>query len=237
MLREHRIPAKEFYFACFCNAERHGVGKTCQIVSLSQVYTLKRIDFPCMCKGDMDGQSWQMCIKIFSWKALILQAGSRICLVNLEVKAYNERKLSKPVCNVGCCQKTKRGGSLMKINHIALYTNHLEEMKSFYVNYFKGKASAKYVNETKGFSSYFISFDSGARLEIMEQKGMADQRSSGIGFVHLAFSVGTREAVDQLTALLVEEEFQKVSAPRVTGDGYYESSVLDPDGNLIEITE
>lgn len=125
----------------------------------------------------------------------------------------------------------------MRIEHIALYTNHLEEMKAFYLQYFEGKANDKYVNAKKGFASYFISFASGARLELMAQQGIGETRNSGIGFIHLAFSAGSKEAVDALTKKLQEDGFQKVSGPRTTGDGYYESAILDPDGNLVEITE
>ena len=125
----------------------------------------------------------------------------------------------------------------MKIEHIALYTNHLEEMKAFYLQYFDGKANDKYVNAKKGFASYFISFASGSRLELMAQQGIGETRSAGIGFIHLAFSAGSKEAVDALTKKLQEDGFQKVSGPRTTGDGYYESAILDPDGNLVEITE
>ena len=129
----------------------------------------------------------------------------------------------------------------MKIEHVALYTDKLEEMKDFYTCFFKGKASSKYVNDAKGFESYFITFASGARLEIMRQQGLDSRRTLNdtqyLGWSHIAFSVGSKEQVDQLTRILEERGFQKVSGPRTTGDGYYESCILDPDGNRVEITE
>lgn len=125
----------------------------------------------------------------------------------------------------------------MKIEHIALYTNHLEELKEFYITYLNGKANNKYVNLLKGFESYFITFESGARLELMRQQGMAERSANmAIGLVHLAFSVGSKEKVDELTQRLEQGGFKRISGPRLTGDGYYESCVLDPDSNLVEIT-
>jgi lactoylglutathione lyase len=125
----------------------------------------------------------------------------------------------------------------MKIEHIALYTSHLEELKEFYITYFNGKANNKYVNSLKGFESYFITFESGARLELMRQQGMAERSvNTAIGLVHLAFSVGSKEKVDELTQRLEQDGFKRISGPRLTGDGYYESCILDPDSNLVEIT-
>lgn len=125
----------------------------------------------------------------------------------------------------------------MKIEHIALYTSHLEELKEFYITYFNGKANNKYVNSLKGFESYFITFESGARLELMRQQGMAERSANtAIGLVHLAFSVGSKEKVDELTQRLEQDGFKRISGPRLTGDGYYESCILDPDSNLVEIT-
>lgn len=125
----------------------------------------------------------------------------------------------------------------MKIEHIALYTNRLEELKEFYTKYFKGKASNKYVNSLKGFESYFITFESGARLEFMRQRNMAERNSNtALGLAYLAFSVGSKEEVDALTQRLEQDGFKKTSGPRLTGDGYYESCMVNPDGNLVEIT-
>lgn len=126
----------------------------------------------------------------------------------------------------------------MKIEHIALYTNRLEAMKQFYSEFFNGQANQKYVNPDKGFASYFISFDSGARLELMEKQGLASSEAERLrtGFIHLAFAVGSKERVNELTETLRFAGFEVVSEPRTTGDGYYESCIADPDGNLVEIT-
>lgn len=128
----------------------------------------------------------------------------------------------------------------MKIEHIALWTNKLEEMKDFYTKFFNGNANDKYINVLKGFESYFITFKSGARLEIMHKQGIIDTRcdvdNQYIGFIHIAFSVASRELVDELTLKLQKDGYQIVSNPRTTGDGYYESCILDPDGNTVEIT-
>lgn len=128
----------------------------------------------------------------------------------------------------------------MKIDHVALWTNKLEEMKDFYVEFFNGTANDKYNNILKNFESYFITFQSGARLEIMRKPEIIDLKTEVdkqyLGFVHIAFSVGSIEMVDELTIKLQKRGYQIVSGPRKTGDGYYESCILDPDGNKIEIT-
>ena len=126
----------------------------------------------------------------------------------------------------------------MKIEHIAIWTNNLEELKEFYAQFFAGQAGEKYYNPKKEFESYFIEFESGARLEIMRKAGIDDQvQKEVLGYAHLAFSVGSKKRVDQLTKELKEAGYEVVGGPRRTGDGYYESSVLDPDGNKVEITE
>ena len=127
----------------------------------------------------------------------------------------------------------------MKIEHIALYTDRLEAMKAFYTNFFNGQASQKYVNSGKRFASYFLAFDSGARLELMQQdgiNGVSGRDNRRLGLIHFAFSVGSPQAVDELTEKLRNRGFRIASEPRTTGDGYYESCVADPDGNLVEIT-
>lgn len=125
----------------------------------------------------------------------------------------------------------------MKIEHVAIWVKDLEGMKTFYERYFNGRANEKYYNKAKEFESYFIQFDSGARLEIMRRSGVdkpcQDER---LGWAHIAFSLGSREAVDQLTARLSGDGFRLFNGPRVTGDGYYESVIEDPEGNLIELT-
>ena len=127
----------------------------------------------------------------------------------------------------------------MHIEHIAIYVQDIERMKDFYVQYFNASANDMYVNEQKLFSSYFLTFESGARLELMHQPKIAavmNQLEQGIGLAHFAVSVGSKEQVDKLTELFQSDGFSVVGAPRTTGDGYYESVIKDPEGNLIEIT-
>lgn len=125
----------------------------------------------------------------------------------------------------------------MKIEHIAIWVSDLEKSRRFYCNFFKGQASEKYHNQSTGFKSYFINFDEGARLEIMTRPDVnLIKQNIPLGYVHSAFSVGSKEAVDGLTEYLIGQGVEVISAPRTTGDGYYESVVLDPDGNEIEIT-
>jgi lactoylglutathione lyase len=129
----------------------------------------------------------------------------------------------------------------MKIDHIAIWTTHLEKMKHFYEHYFQGKAGEKYINPRKNFESYFVSFDSGARLELMEKLEIAtklhDDFENYLGITHFAISTGGKESVDQLTEQLRQDGYTITGEPRTTGDGFYESVVLDPDGNKVEITE
>jgi lactoylglutathione lyase len=126
---------------------------------------------------------------------------------------------------------------MMYIEHIAIWTHNLERLKAFYETYFGGKANDKYINVAKQFESYFLAFASGARLEIMHASDVTqasgDTRAS---YAHLAFSAGSEVQVDALTARLQGDGYQIASNPRHTGDGYYESCVLDPDGNRVEIT-
>ena len=127
----------------------------------------------------------------------------------------------------------------MKIEHIALWSKNIELLKEFYTKYFNASANDKYVNSTTGFESYFMSFDSGARLEIMQMATIRshanDPIEQHIGLIHFAVSVGSKEKVDELTSVLKVDGYTVVDGPRITGDGYYESVVLDPEGNRIEI--
>ena len=129
----------------------------------------------------------------------------------------------------------------MKIDHIAIWTKKLEKMKHFYEMYFQGKSGNKYINPRKNFESYFIEFGSGTRLEIMEKLEVNSKLHEGeknyLGITHLAFSTGDRPTVDLLTEQLRNDGYTIIGEPRITGDGFYESQVLDPDGNKIEITE
>ena len=126
----------------------------------------------------------------------------------------------------------------MKIEHIAMYVNDLEKAKDFFVEYFGGRANSEYHNKTTDFRSYFISFDEGARLEIMKKPDVADCEKirARTGYIHIAFSVGSKEAVDALTERLKQARFEVVSGPRTTGDGYYESCIVAIEDNQIEIT-
>lgn len=128
----------------------------------------------------------------------------------------------------------------MKIEHIAIWVKDLETVKSFYEKYFGAKSNEKYHNSAKQFQSYFLSFESGCRLEIMQKVGILDEPKSyenqKTGIVHFAMSVGSQENVDSLTEILRNDGFEVVGNPRTTGDGYYESVVLDPENNIIEIT-
>lgn len=129
--------------------------------------------------------------------------------------------------------------SNIKIEHIAMYVNNLEGAKEFFEKYFNAKSNEKYHNIKTGFQSYFLIFNGGARLEIMSKPDVAadDKALTKTGYAHLAFCVGSRENVDNLTAQLKSDGYCVISGPRVTGDGYYESCVLGFENNQIEITE
>lgn len=126
----------------------------------------------------------------------------------------------------------------MKIEHIAMYVNDLDAAKDFFVKYLDGKSNDGYHNTKTDFRSYFISFEDGARLEIMNKPGMvdADKHLNRTGLIHIAFSVGSKERVDELTGRLKADGYDAVSGPRVTGDGYYESCIVVIEGNQIELT-
>ena len=127
----------------------------------------------------------------------------------------------------------------MKVEHLAIWTPDIERLRRFYKKYFGATSNARYVNAVKQFESYFLSFPEGARLEIMHSPLIREQSKADTqraGYAHIAFSVGSREQVDALTRQLQQDGYALLDGPRVTGDGYYESSILDPDGNRIEIT-
>ena len=123
------------------------------------------------------------------------------------------------------------------ITHIAVYAKDLEKIKNFYVTYFNGVANKKYVNST-GFSSYFVEFSGGPRIEVMAHKELQEitPMDRVNGYNHIAFSVGSRERVIELTEELVKDGYELLSPVRETGDGYFESCVADPEGNRVEIT-
>ena len=126
----------------------------------------------------------------------------------------------------------------MKIEHIALYANDLEGARKFFMKYLGAQSNDGYYNPRTNFRSYFLSFDDGARLEIMNKPEMTDLPKDLVrtGYAHIAFSVGSKEKVDALTAQLKSDGYEIVSGPRTTGDGYYESCIVAIEGNQIEIT-
>ena len=128
----------------------------------------------------------------------------------------------------------------MKIEHLALWVNNLELMRAFYLNYFNTRAGEKYTNATTQLVSYFIYFGEGrTRLELMARpdiQEVAGQRGFSMGLAHFAISVGDHVMVDALTERLRKDNFTVFREPRTTGDGYYESVVLDPEGNYLEIS-
>lgn len=126
----------------------------------------------------------------------------------------------------------------MRIEHIAMYVENLENAKNFFIKYFNTEPSEKYHNKKTDFRSYFLSFEDDTRLEIMNKPSLNDttDKLSGTGYVHIAFSVGSRTAVDELTEKMKSDGYEVLSGPRVTGDGYYESCIVGIEGNLIEIT-
>lgn len=129
----------------------------------------------------------------------------------------------------------------MTLEHVAIWTDQLEPLKEYYVMYFGGEANDLYVNEQKGFRSYFLTFRSGARLELMSKTGIPENRNDTVGLqhlglIHLAFGVDTMEEVDRKARELQAAGYPILSGPRRTGDGYYEFETLDPDKNRVEVT-
>lgn len=125
-----------------------------------------------------------------------------------------------------------------KIEHVAMYCQNLEIIKAFYEKYFDCTSGEKYINSSKGFESYFLNFEDGSRLEIMSKTSIEKsiKPSEYLGFTHLAIAVGSAEKVNNLTEILSNDGYEIIGQPRTTGDGYYESVVLDPEMNRIEIT-
>lgn len=127
----------------------------------------------------------------------------------------------------------------MQIEHIAIWCKDIEVQKNFYIKYFNAASNTKYINNTKGFQSYFLSFDSGCRLELMqlptvkESTNLATEQYFGLN--HFAVKVGTQEKVIDLTEQLRNDGYSVIGEPRLTGDGYFESVILDPEGNRVEI--
>ena len=152
----------------------------------------------------------------------------------------------------------------MKIDHVALFCRDLEAMRQFFLDYFEAVSNEQYHNPRTGLRTYILSFpDGGARLELMKQREQseacfnsaesrqkstesqlmsrpdtidADPSKPHIGFIHVSFAVGSKEEVDAKTIELRDAGYQVISGPRTTGDGYYESCILGPEGIQIEIT-
>ncbi len=128
----------------------------------------------------------------------------------------------------------------MRIEHVAIWTHDLERLRQFYESYLGATANVKYINPRTQFESYFLTFADGARLELMQRPNVPlttnDVEQQFTGYIHVAFSLGSQEAVDALTDRLRSDGYRILDGPRTTGDGYYESVALDPDRNRIEIT-
>ena len=129
----------------------------------------------------------------------------------------------------------------MTLEHVAIWTKNLERLKGYYIKYFDGSSNKKYINPKTRFESYFLSFQTGARLELMSMPNIPENAndtlvSQHIGIIHLAFGVKTVDQVDDKARQLKEDGYRILSGPRRTGDGYYEFETLDPDNNRIEVT-
>jgi lactoylglutathione lyase len=129
---------------------------------------------------------------------------------------------------------------MSRIEHIAIWTEDLDRLAAFYAGYFGARIGSVYANPAKGFESRFLSLDGGARIELMKSTQLlpvtAARGAQRMGLTHLAISVGSELHVDRLTQRLRQDGFEVLDGPRLTGDGYYESVVLDPDGNRVEVT-
>jgi lactoylglutathione lyase len=128
----------------------------------------------------------------------------------------------------------------MVIDHVAIWTPQLEKLKDYYVRYFNGKSNEKYLNKERHFESYFISFDSGTRLELMQMPGIPHNLNDTVGkqhmgIIHLSFGVENMEKVDDKFRELINDGYKILRGPRKTGDGYWEFETLDPDNNRVEV--
>jgi len=124
----------------------------------------------------------------------------------------------------------------MQVDHVAIWVNDLEKMRKFYLQYFDCKSNEKYTNIQKQFSSYFLSFGLGSRIELMHKPRLASRsQMEALGLAHISIRVAKKHEVDEITVVLFNDAYTVISFPRLTGDGYYESAVLDPEKNLLEI--
>lgn len=129
----------------------------------------------------------------------------------------------------------------MTIDHVAIWTTQLEKMKDYYVRYFNGIANNKYSNNENQYESYFVSFDSGSRIELMQKPGIPENLNDSVekqylGLIHLAFGVENMDLVNRKSTELVHDGYKILRGPRKTGDGYWEFETLDPDNNRIEVS-
>lgn len=127
------------------------------------------------------------------------------------------------------------------IEHIAIWTDDLERLRRFYMKYFDAVSNEKYTNQNTGYQSYFLSFSSGARLEIMNKQGIPPNMNDVVakqhlGIIHIAFQVTDMKSVDEKAKQFENDGYSILRGPRVSGDGYYEFEILDPDGNRLEVT-
>jgi lactoylglutathione lyase len=157
-------------------------------------------------------------------------------IARLENVLFNKQEIY--LCPPILKKRGESGFEKMKIEHLAIWTNDLEGMRRFYETCFRAKSGELYVNPKKNFRSYFLRFGEGCRLELMHQPGMPPKSAEAetTGIAHFALSVGSEEKVNEITEKLRREGHSIAGEPRWTGDGYYESIVLDPEGNRIEIT-
>lgn len=125
----------------------------------------------------------------------------------------------------------------MLIDHKSIWVVNIEEMKNFYLKYFDFEPSDKYINKTKNFESYFLSFEGETKVELMHRSDIQNKNQISIGYSHIALRLSSKKKIDFLTERLKKDGFNILSGPRITGDGYYESSFLDPEGNIIELSK
>ncbi len=128
----------------------------------------------------------------------------------------------------------------MTIDHVALWTDDLERLKDFYIKYFGATANEKYYNIKTNFESYFLTFGSLTKLEIMTRPGVPENKNDTIkaqhkGIIHLAFGVDKQDDVDEKARQLLADGFRILRGPRISGDGYYEFETVDPDNNRLEV--
>lgn len=129
----------------------------------------------------------------------------------------------------------------MNIDHVAIWTTQLETLKDYYIKHFNGRSNRKYTNNERHFESYFISFDSGTRLELMQMPGIPQNLNDSVekqylGIIHLSFGMGNMDLVNEKCIELKRDGFRILKGPRKTGDGYWEFETLDPDNNRIEVS-